>query len=91
MAQNTDTSLKQTRAKLPPRKRLMDDWDAMFDVALGALAGGGIGIMLGEAFGVNVAEANPMLGLAGPIIGVILGGLLGKKVSDFRYRNGTRQ
>ena len=91
MAGNTDTSLKQTRAKLHPRKRLMDDWDAMFDVALGALAGGGIGIMLGESLGVNVAEANPMLGLAGPIIGVILGGLLGKKVSDIRYRSGTRQ
>lgn len=91
MARSVDTSSKRQTENVASRKRLTEDWDALFDIALGALAGGGIGIMLGEAFGVKVGEVNPALGLAGPTIGVILGGLMGKKVANIRYRNGIRK
>ena len=91
MARSAEASSKQKTGNITSRKRLMEDWEALFDIALGALAGGGIGIMLGEAFGVKVGEVNPALGLAGPAIGVILGGLIGKKVADIRYRNGIRK
>ena len=90
MARSVDTSSKGQTENPASRKRLMDDWDALFDISLGALAGGGVGIMLSESLGVNVGEANLMLRLAGPVIGVVLGGLLGKKVSDIKYRSGTR-
>ncbi len=85
-----DTSPEQHTAKLPPRKRLVDDSLAIFDIMLGAIAGGGLAVTLVEAFGARIGEVNPMVGFVGPIVGMALGGLLGKKVSDIQYRNGTR-